>query len=317
MKVYLYLRIVAFSAGLVFQFWRKASKVFSMKVSKALKTVLLCSILFVGTGCSVVVKRVGNSVSGALNTAVLNHNDLQLIKDGAPAYMLLMDSVLASEPANPKIYNSAASLYSAYAGVFVEDQERALLLSDRAFGYSKTALCLDVKALCNPETMSFDDFEHGLKTAKKSDLSTLYTTASVWAGWVQTRKDDWGAIAHLAKVKAMMAQVVAFDPAYQLGQAQMYMGVLESLVPPAAGGDLDKARKHFEKADELAEGKNLFVKVLLAENYARMLFDQELHDRLLQEVLAAEVEAEGLTLMNVVAQDEARELLRTSDEYFN
>lgn len=247
----------------------------------------------------------------------MNHDDLETIRAGAPAYMLLMDSILERKPSDPAAYSSAASLYSAYSGVFVDDQARALRLSDRAFNYAKTALCLDLEALCDAEDMNFDDFEQGLATAKDSDLATLYTTASVWAGWVQIRKDDWGAIAHLAKITALMEKVVEIDPAYNDGQAQMYMGVLESLVPPSAGGDLEKAKTHFENAAEMSGGKNLFAKVLLAENYARMMFDQELHDALLKEVLKADPHAEGYTLMNVVAQDSAQKLLDSSDEYFN
>jgi TRAP transporter T-component len=47
-----------------------------------------------------------------------------------------------------------------------------------------------------------------------------------------------------------------------------------------------------------------------------MMFDQDLHDRLLTEVLDAPVEEPGLTLFNVLAQEEARQLLATSKEYF-
>jgi hypothetical protein len=47
-----------------------------------------------------------------------------------------------------------------------------------------------------------------------------------------------------------------------------------------------------------------------------MMFEQDLHDRLLTEVLAAPVEKEGLTLFNVLAQQEAERLLATSREYF-
>jgi hypothetical protein len=55
---------------------------------------------------------------------------------------------------------------------------------------------------------------------------------------------------------------------------------------------------------------------MLAESYARMMFDRELHDRLLEEVLAADPEAPGLTLANVLAQRDARALLASADDYF-
>jgi hypothetical protein len=58
------------------------------------------------------------------------------------------------------------------------------------------------------------------------------------------------------------------------------------------------------------------VKVLYARHYARLVFDQELHDRLLQEVLAADAEYPDMTLMNVLAQTQAHVLLDGSADYF-
>ena len=46
------------------------------------------------------------------------------------------------------------------------------------------------------------------------------------------------------------------------------------------------------------------------------MFDRELHDRLLKEVLAADPHVPGMTLSNVLAQREAAELLASSHDYF-
>ena len=58
------------------------------------------------------------------------------------------------------------------------------------------------------------------------------------------------------------------------------------------------------------------AKVLLARDYARLVFDQELHDRLCQQVLDGDPIEPGLTLSNVLAQREAERLLDESQEYF-
>jgi hypothetical protein len=94
------------------------------------------------------------------------------------------------------------------------------------------------------------------------------------------------------------------------------LGVLETLLPAALGGRPEEGRRHFERAIELSGGRDLMAKVLLASEYARMAFDRELHDRLCREVLAASPEAPGLTLSNTLAQDRARRLLDSSDDYF-
>ena len=77
---------------------------------------------------------------------------------------------------------------------------------------------------------------------------------------------------------------------------------------PAVGGRPALGRTHFERAIELSGGRHLLAKVLFAEHYARLVFDRELHDQLLTEVLAADIEAEGLTLMNAIAREQAPRL---------
>ncbi|HEX6930398.1 MAG TPA: TRAP transporter TatT component family protein, partial [Gammaproteobacteria bacterium] len=78
----------------------------------------------------------------------------------------------------------------------------------------------------------------------------------------------------------------------------------------------EAAREHFERAIEISHGHNLGAKVALAENYARLVFDRELHDRVLREVVAADARVSGFTLMNVIAQQRAQELLASADDYF-
>jgi hypothetical protein len=82
------------------------------------------------------------------------------------------------------------------------------------------------------------------------------------------------------------------------------------------GGEPEKGRAHFERAVALSNGRNLMAKVSFAKHYGRLVFDRELHDRLLQEVLAASPKAPGQTLLNVLAQQQARELLDSADHYF-
>jgi hypothetical protein len=63
-------------------------------------------------------------------------------------------------------------------------------------------------------------------------------------------------------------------------------------------------------------GRDLNVKLEYARGYARLLYERELHDRLLAEVMAADPEVPGYTLTNVLAQREAERLIATADEYF-
>ena len=85
---------------------------------------------------------------------------------------------------------------------------------------------------------------------------------------------------------------------------------------PALGGQPELGQQHFDKALVLSQQRNLMVKVYYAKNYARGIFDRELHDKLLNEVLRADIHAGTLTLSNVLAQQQAKILLQSADDYF-
>ncbi|HCR80586.1 MAG TPA: hypothetical protein DIW42_13680, partial [Alcanivorax sp.] len=75
-----------------------------------------------------------------------------------------------------------------------------------------------------------------------------------WAGYIQTHTEDWNAVAELSRVRLLMERVVALDEDYRYGQAHMYLGVLNSILPASLGGRPEQARYHFERAVALSEG---------------------------------------------------------------
>ena len=95
-----------------------------------------------------------------------------------------------------------------------------------------------------------------------------------------------------------------------------YMGILLTLRPPALGGEPERAREFFEKAISVSDGKDLTAKVEYARGYAKLLYERELHDRLLTEVMDADPNQDGFVLSNVMAQEEAAILLAEADDYF-
>ena len=103
---------------------------------------------------------------------------------------------------------------------------------------------------------------------------------------------------------------------YGEGTAKMYLGIVNSIRPPALGGKPELANKYFEEAISISNGKNLAVKVEYANSYARTLYERELHDQLLNEVLLAETDAPGFTMSNTMAKEEAKRLLASADDYF-
>jgi hypothetical protein len=185
-----------------------------------------------------------------------------------------------------------------------------------AFNYSKNSLCLTDAQWCGIEKLPLEKYSEFLDDVTRDELDIIFTFGVTWAGYVEYHSGDWDAVADLPKVKATMQRVLALDNKYEDGGAHLYLGVLETVVPPALGGKPDIARSHFERVIEITRGRNLMAKTLYAERYARPLFDRELHDRLLNEVVQQDPVEPGLTLINIIAQKKARHLLESADEFF-
>jgi len=280
-------------------------------------SLLLVSWLLPGmSGCAMVVDRVAGNMAGNLSAAILNQEDPETVRDGAPAYLLLMDSLVEGNPESAQLLGSAANLYAAYGAVFVKDDERAKRLTHRAREYGARAICVQYTPSCSWSGMDFDSFKASLAGLEIDDVPALYSYTVSSLAFTRAHSDDWGVLAELPKVEYALDRLFELDDAYQGGTIHLYMGVLNCLRPPALGGQPEIGRAHFERADELSGGKDLSVKVEFARSYARMMYNRELHDQLLHEVLEADPVYPGYTLFNTLAQREARELLETADDYF-
>ncbi|HET6629749.1 MAG TPA: TRAP transporter TatT component family protein [Woeseiaceae bacterium] len=251
-----------------------------------------------------------------LQAAVLNQNDPETVRDGAPAYMLLLDSFLQGSPDDPELLTAAANLYASYGAVFAEDPARAARLTERARGYAARAICLAYDAACGWPDMPFDAFAATLPGLSSDDADAAYSYAMASLASIRAHSDDWNALAELPHVEALLERYLEIGGGQNEAQVYTWLGVLATLRPPALGGQPEQGRAYFERAIELTNGRDLSVKVEFARGYARLLYDRELHDRLLHEVMAADPQVPGLTLTNVLAQRDAAELLASADDYF-
>jgi hypothetical protein len=200
------------------------------------------------SGCAAIVAQQTSGLADALGSAIRANKDLQTVKDGAPAYLLLMDAMVQQDPESPALLLGAADLYSFYGGVFVDDPARAVLFANKAMGYATEGSCLQDALFCDWASLDREAFEARLTEMNPDHLATLNTVASVWVGWMQASSDDWNAIAQLSRVQQMIERVVALDSNYEQGTAQLYLGVLHTLLPPLQGGKPELGRSHFEAA---------------------------------------------------------------------
>ncbi len=267
-------------------------------------------------GCAGMVTSVTTSLADSLSKAILDQNDPKTVRDGAPAYLLLVDGLIQDDSDSVQLLMMGAKLYATYAGVFVDDPARARRLTIRARDYGKRALCKRRPGFCATVSQPYDTFVNNMEVLTLADVPALYTWVQASVAWVQAHTDDWNAIAELPKIEAAIRKVVELDEYYDQGSPFLFLGVLSTLRPAAVGGKPEEGLMQFVRAIELSGGRNLMAKVLFAKHYARLVFNRSLHDLLLKEVLASDPVASGYTLSNTIAQEEAGRLLATSNEYF-
>jgi hypothetical protein len=244
-------------------------------------------------------------------------SDLRLIREGMPAYLMLMDGMIESWPDNGPLLLAAAQGYSSYASAFWvdQDEEYAKALYGKARAYALRSL--ELRGIRKPVEIPFDDFKEGLKGLGKKDVPYLFWTAACWGSWISLHLESMEAMAELPRVESMMKRVLELNEGFYYGGAHLFMGLWFSSRPKGFGGDLKKAQDHFLKALEFGQGKFLMAYVYYAENYARKAMDRNLFTSTLQRVMETPADTSpDLTLLNTVAKKKAETLLSRVEEYF-
>lgn len=278
--------------------------------------VVGCVAALLLSGCARLASRAASGFAEDLGTAIVNQDDPELVRDGLPAYLLLLDSLAADGRPSPAVAGAGARLYAAYAVVFVTDPARAATLGARARIYGDQALCSAQRAACDLRTLQFPGFQVRVDAVGPRQAAPLYAWAVGSLAYVRTHADDFKALADLPKIEAVLERLAVIGEPADQPAINTFLGVLNTLRPEALGGKPERGREFFERALALAGDQDLSIKVEFARQYARLTYDRELHDRLLTEVLAAEPRVPGFTLFNTLAQQSARDLLAGADEYF-
>jgi hypothetical protein len=145
-------------------------------------------------------------------------------------------------------------------------------------------------------------------------LPAMYWYATALGKWA--RASGFGVlVGQKDNIKATMDRALQLDPTFYHGGPHRYFGAFYAVAPAFAGGDPVKSQEHYDKSLEIAP-YFLGTKVLMAENLARKLDDEEMFERLLQEVVDADiatVPAEIHPEMKI-EKEKAKELLTLAKE---
>ena len=282
----------------------------------AIRQLAMLAACCMMTGCASLMSSAASGLADNLSAAMLNQNDPDTVRDGAPAFMLLLDSFLEGSPENPALLAAAAQMYASYGAVFAGDPERASRLTKRARDYGFKAICLSFEPACDWRGMPFEAYEATLSRLSNKHADVVYAYGLSSLAFIRAHSGDYNALARLPHAEALLTRYLDIDDGESEASVYVYLGILATIRPKALGGHPEKGRAAFERAIKLSDGKDLNAKFEYARSYARLVYKRELHDKLLNEVMAADPNVPGYTMTNVLAQQDAAELLASADDYF-
>lgn len=242
-------------------------------------------------------------------------NDLDLVCEGAPAYLLMLDSMIVGSPQDAALLQNGIKAYSAYSGVVPEcnrsEREGALAEKAKRYGLQLLTLALGIDPRGEQKLL-----DATLSELDKDDLSDVFWGTYGWLTWVKASSGSPSSLIELNIIEKIMQRLMALDESYENGAIPFFFGVFHAAKPEMFGGRPDLARENFEKALIYSHRRFLLIQTTYAETLARNTFDQQLHDQLLQEVLSFDLtSAPENTLANIIAQKKAERLLK--DNFFD
>ena len=285
-----------------------------MRLSILTYLILLLAL----AGCSIkrlAVDSLGDAMANGSDVYAMDE-DPDLIRDALPFALKTVEGLLAESPENEKLLVTAASGFASYAYLLRQEadilgderlsearrmRQRASRLFLRGRDYALRGL-----------NLSYPGFLDGLRqdpastlalTGRK-DVALLYWAGVSWAGAVSSDISDLDLIADLPTAAALLRRVLDLDEGFDDGSAHDFFVAYEAGRP---GGDVEAARRHYDRALELSGGKRAGLYITLAESVAVPQQDLPLFRHLLELALGIDPDREpGLRLVNVLAQRRAR-----------
>lgn len=291
--------------------------------------LILC---FLCTGCSlktIAVRHIGDALAAGGTTFAYDDDPL-LIKEAVPFSLKLMESLLAENPSHRGLLLACAKGFTQYSFAFVEleaeemeemdfsramemrNRSRRLYLRGRDYGLrglEEAYPGFTMKLQTNPK--------EAVRKLKLADVPFAYWTAVSWAGAISILKDRADLIADIPSVEALIDRTLELDEDFDHGAIHSFLIAYEMNRQSGTGNPEKRARDHFQRAMELAEGQLCGPLVALGENVSLAKQDKNEFQSLMQQALeVAPDKAREYRLENLIMQRRARWLLSRKNELF-
>lgn len=277
-----------------------------------MKKTLLPAVLIALAGCSmnkIAVRQTAGIIDNGLN-AFYRETDLQLARESMPANLKLMEVLLENDPENTVLLVNLSRGYCGYAFMFLDDSDdaRASHFYEKGMGFSARALAAEGA-----------DSNGKIKAGKitKKCVPAAFWRAFCEFSWIYLNMKEPSAMARLPYAIPVAKKVEEIRPDYYYNGIYALLASYYAARPRLLGGDPEKAEEYFKKAVS-GEGKNFLPnKYMYAKIYSVLLQDEELFEKLLDEIIEAPAGPAGAPpLVNTATKEKAKKLKEKKDELF-
>jgi predicted anti-sigma-YlaC factor YlaD len=293
---------------------------------------LLGALAVALSGCSVrkfAINKLGDSLANS-GTTFASDNDPEFVGQAIPFSLKLIEGLLAESPKHRGLLFAAASGFTEYSYVYVQQPSEELESEDvtKSSGLSTRARNLYLRArdygLRGLETKHRGFAEalranpkSAVRVAKPVDVPLLYWTAVSWGAAISLSKDRPDLIAEQPQVEALIDRAYELNPGYEHGVLDQFLISYESARQGAPGDFAARSKAHFDRAVALTDGQLASPFVSYAETVSVQKQNRVEFESLLKQALAVDPDSRPeWRLSNLIMQRRARWLLSREDTLF-
>lgn len=297
----------------------------------------LCVLCLVALQSSCSISKIASNMTSTIfkegSPVFEQESDVEVAEVSGLAMIKTLEVFSYHNPTNTNYLTLLAKSYGTYALGFLENKmlqyqykdtqkyqmyfDRAKLFYSRGKDYGLRGLRESDGTLYTALSRSVDQVRKRMRNYGADEIELVFWAAFDWGGLINFSKDDISAVADLAMVEAMMARIADVKPGFYYGAPNLFYGVYYASRPAMLGGSPEKAKKYFEKASKVTDGKNLIVYALEAQYLAPQTMDKGLFHEMIADVEQGKVDAlPAQRLANALAKERAKFLKDNESHYF-
>lgn len=307
----------------------------------ALSALCLSAVCATQVGCNL-QKFAADSTVKVVEAGAMGFNgfwDYEIFGQAVPSALLQSEALVQISPENETLLVGLARSYISYAYGWLQDRweiaddkgdfEAADELENRIYVIYQRAEHLALKALrLRDKQGQFDQKRKGGKLDElqaylrenfqsQEDVPALYFAGLAWGSAIANSGGDMNQLADAPFARALLERSVELDPTYADAGALGVLGTVEGSFPELFGGNLETARKYYDRALEVCKRRNHLILLSYAKTYAVAKQDRALFLKLLREILDSPDLGSDVRMSNKVARHRAKRYIKRVDAWFD